>query len=99
MSGEERGESWEAASETLKQTNQALELQGRRLDDLAALHESHLKQWEETLEQTRELMKMARDASAAADQARAELVTATAALVKIASVMQAAITALTDENE
>lgn len=86
------------ALETQQSVNQALSLQSRRMDDLAKLHESHTRQWEETLEQTRELMKAAREAQASADQARSELVSVTAALVKISQVQQQVLKALADEQ-
>src|SRR5690348_12159551 len=86
------------ALETQQSVNQALSLQSRRMDDLAKLHESHTRQWEETLEQTRELMKAAREAQASADQARSELVSVTAALVKISQVQQQMLNALADEQ-
>lgn len=87
------------ALETLQRTNQALELQARRMDDLAKLHESHLRQWEESLAEVRELMKAAREATASADQARSELVSVTAAQVKIAQTQQAMIAALQEESQ
>lgn len=103
---EERDE-WESRTketlkvslETLQRTNQALDLQARRMDDLAKLHESHTRQWEESLAETRELMKAAREATASADQARGELVSVTAAMVKIAQVMQATLQALQEESQ
>lgn len=87
------------ALETQQSVNQALSLQARRMDDLAKLHESHTRQWEESLAETRELMKAAREAMAAADQARGELVSVTAALVKVAQVQQQMLQALADEQQ
>lgn len=87
------------ALETQQSVNQALSLQARRMDDLAKLHESHTRQWEESLAETRELMKAAREAMAAADQARGELVSVTAAQVKIAQTMQATLQALQEESQ
>lgn len=103
---EERSE-WESQAKTamresleIRQTvNQDLALQARRMDDLAKLHESHLRQWEESLAEVRELMKSAREAQAASDQARSELVAVTAAQVKIAQVQQAMLQALQEESQ
>ncbi len=100
-------DAWESQSretltvslETLQRTNQALELQARRMDDLAKLHESHMRQWEESLAETRDLMKAAREAQASADQARSELVSVTAALVKVATVQQQMLQALSEESQ
>lgn len=103
----EERERWESRTdetlkvslETLQRTNQALDLQARRMDDLAKLHESHTRAWEESLTQVNELMKSAREAMAAADQARSELVSVTAALVKVAQVQQAMIASLQEESQ
>lgn len=87
------------ALETQASVNQALSLQARRMNDLAKLHESHTRQWEESLAETRELMKAAREAMASADQARGELVSVTAALVKVAQVQQAMLQSLQEESQ
>ena len=84
--------------EQTRMLNQALAMQARRMDDLARLHESHTRQWEASLAEARELMKSAREAMAAADQARSELVTVTAATVRIAEVLQQTLQALQDED-
>lgn len=88
---------YQVSLETLQRTNQALELQARRMNELARIHQDHTRAWEETLAQMVELMKTLRESMAATDQARSELVSVTAALVKIAQVAQAQIEALEAE--
>jgi predicted transcriptional regulator len=92
-------ETYQVSLETLQRTNQALELQARRMNELARIHQDHTRAWEETLMQLVELMKTLRESIAGADQARTELVSVTAALVKIAQVAQAQIEALQAEAE
>lgn len=98
-SDEERGErAWNIQTKTLEQVNQALELQARRLNDLAQLLDSHAKAWQETLAEAQDLMKNLKDSQQREDQARSELVAVTAAMVKIAQVAQQQIEALQAET-
>lgn len=84
----------------MRQTvNQDLALQSQRMNDLAKLHESHQQKWEASLAELDAMLKATRETMAAADQARSELVSVTAALVKVAQVQQAMIQSLQEESQ
>ena len=85
-------------TKTLQQVNQALEPQARRLDDLAQLLTSHMDAWKQTLEAAESLMTGLKEAQQREEQARSELVSVTAAQVKIAKVAQDQIAALQAET-
>lgn len=76
-----------------------VDLQARRMDDLAALLTEHMQAWEATLTQASTLMNALKESTDREDKARSELVTVTAALVKISDVAQRQISALEAATE